>query len=108
MQLDAPESSVTALVKLCEQAWRRPPTSICGYAPTAVGIDAEGIRDVLKVAVQRGRYALFEKAASQHGGRLPVDFFDWAREWLGDDAEERFKAIQKGYVYHLTGEDPSS
>ncbi|POR35594.1 Uncharacterized protein TPAR_04224 [Tolypocladium paradoxum] len=107
LELQAPESSVTALVKLCEQAWNNPPMSSYGYDPNQPAIDGKGMCDVLKVGVQRGRYAFFEKAAAQHKGLLPTSFFAWARLWLGDDANQRFEDIQKGYVRQLASSEHS-
>ncbi|KAM6514007.1 hypothetical protein FALCPG4_015191 [Fusarium falciforme] len=93
-------SSATALLKLWEQVWGERNKKRYG------SLDGEAMRDVLKVAVQRGLYDLFEKAAVRHQGLLLPDFFSWVRQWLGTgdgDPNERFNAIKKGLCFAISG-----
>ncbi|KAI7941073.1 hypothetical protein MJO28_013358 [Puccinia striiformis f. sp. tritici] len=51
--------------------------------------------DILKTALRYSYYPLFQTVAVRHRGRLPIAFFDWARNWLnrGPD-EERYEKYQ--------------
>jgi hypothetical protein len=40
------------------------------------------IRNILKASFQHSHFALFQAIAGLHQGHLPLDFFDWAKEWL--------------------------
>ncbi|KAK7432252.1 hypothetical protein QQZ08_001197 [Neonectria magnoliae] len=94
-----PESAFAALMKLCEKAWHSPPTTSMVPIYPEQAIDGEGMRDLLKIAVQRERYALFEKAAVKNKALLPLDFFVWLRQWLvssGGNVSDRLNATQKG------------
>ncbi|POW03046.1 hypothetical protein PSTT_11363, partial [Puccinia striiformis] len=41
------------------------------------------IAGILKSALQHSHYTLFQTVGIRHEGRLPLAFFDWAKEWLG-------------------------
>ncbi|KAK7409253.1 hypothetical protein QQX98_008563 [Neonectria punicea] len=97
LQPQAQESIVTALVKLCKKAWENSHTTV--YGRPELGIDGEGMRYVLKIAIQLGQYALFEEAAVKNTALLPLDFFIWLREWLvssNGNASDRLNVINKG------------
>ncbi|KAM4063726.1 2OG-Fe(II) oxygenase superfamily protein [Hirsutella rhossiliensis] len=96
---EAPEPSIIALVTLCEKAWAPQHDTSYGHGAQQPSVDAQGRRDVLKVAVQRGRHALFEQAALHHQGLLTLDFFAWMRQRLAighGDPDALFNAFQKG------------
>ncbi|KAI7939181.1 hypothetical protein MJO28_014760 [Puccinia striiformis f. sp. tritici] len=38
--------------------------------------------DILKAALQHSHYELFQTVGERHKGKLPITFFDWAKEWL--------------------------
>ncbi|XP_044723809.1 2OG-Fe(II) oxygenase superfamily domain-containing protein [Hirsutella rhossiliensis] len=101
LEPQAPQTLTTALVNLCEAAWKDEPRPEVHWSlrrPEAP-FDAQGIRDVLRAAVQQGRYDFFEKAAARHRGLLPAAFFVWLRQWLGADFggdAGHFNEIQKG------------
>ncbi|EHS64630.1 uncharacterized protein PGTG_22446 [Puccinia graminis f. sp. tritici CRL 75-36-700-3] len=38
--------------------------------------------DLLKISLKYSHYALFQTVGACHQGLLPVEFFDWAKEWL--------------------------
>lgn len=100
MRPDAPKVHFAELVKLCEQAWKvQPETASYLYGRRELSIDGEGMCDVLKVALQRENYALFEKVAVNHKGDLPLDFFTWLQQRLGtghSHAQDQPIAILKG------------
>ncbi|KAH7141955.1 hypothetical protein EDB81DRAFT_885007 [Dactylonectria macrodidyma] len=96
----APDVYFAELVKLCEQAWtEQSKTTSYTYRRLELSIDGEGMRDVLKVALQRKHYALFERIAVSHKGDLLLDFFTWLRQSLGTGdggSEDQLIAIRKG------------
>ncbi|KAK3312025.1 hypothetical protein B0H66DRAFT_101483 [Apodospora peruviana] len=64
---------------------------------SAVTMAGQDIFNVLKVAVKLGQFVLFEEGAKRHAGVLPLRFFDWLREWVGENnIDEQFKVVQTG------------
>ncbi|KAJ4311264.1 hypothetical protein N0V84_010548 [Fusarium piperis] len=95
----AHESLFVTLESILSEAWN--PTETPGairpvYRPS---LDSAAVQEVVKVALQRERFDLFDKIMALNPRKLEPGLWDWIKEWLnGGDVSQRFKAIQKGQV----------
>ncbi|KAK4187865.1 hypothetical protein QBC35DRAFT_463480 [Podospora australis] len=94
---DPAESSMDALVKVIRNIWQNFEWSRSHDDAMPLPYDMQCTQDLLKVAIQFGRFDFFEEGACQHYGELPMTFFAWLREWVVDGGiRERFQSVQKG------------
>ncbi|KAM0435128.1 hypothetical protein ACHAPT_003217 [Fusarium lateritium] len=93
---EAQNSLFAALEDILHEAWN--PRGDLDFRPSyPLVIDSAALQGVVKLALQRGRYDLFDQIIGKSPKKLEHDLLDWMREWLGaGNANQRFKAIQKG------------
>ncbi|UNI17917.1 hypothetical protein JDV02_004224 [Purpureocillium takamizusanense] len=92
------------LWRLCRTVWeQRLEPDRPSWRPLLT-IDGEGLHGVVKVALAREEYTVFEQAASNHKGAMLHSTFAAMMQWVqrGEDVEGRFRAIKKGLCLALS------
>lgn len=72
-QSQIPRVALHKLDSVCERLW-----------VAKLSMTGEDMAKVLKVTVQHGDFAMFEKYAARHESKLALEYFDWLRNWLDD------------------------
>ncbi|KAK4463495.1 hypothetical protein QBC42DRAFT_337508 [Cladorrhinum samala] len=97
---DYAEAAFDTVQKLCGSVWNDQPKTydLGSYgAASKPQISGDTYQEILKAAINLGRFSFFEEGAGKHDGCLPPEFFPWLRRWLCDgDVDERFRLIEKG------------
>ncbi|KAK4161767.1 hypothetical protein QBC43DRAFT_380518 [Cladorrhinum sp. PSN259] len=97
---DLVEATFDTIQKFCTDAWSEKTNNLKDYSyysSKPEPLSGNTYQDVFKTAISLGRFSFFEDAGDKHAGTLPIQFFPWLRQWLGDqDIDERFQLIEKG------------
>ncbi|KAM6522555.1 hypothetical protein FALCPG4_012200 [Fusarium falciforme] len=102
-QVHAPTGAAflfTALEAILPWAWTpmgKPGVMSPIYRPS---LDSAAVQEVVKLALQRERYDMFDEALAKSPETVEPGLLKWLREWMSaGDFNLRFKTIENGQVY---------